>query len=128
MPDANTVRRAIESRAPEIAQRAIADYGVGPAIAVLYAIAYVVTEELGRTPPQIISGYRSAAYQQALQDRWDRGDRAGLAVRPAATSTHTDRRALDVAPRDEVFAFVMRALGARDGATFSTPDPNHFDV
>jgi hypothetical protein len=128
MPDTNTVLRDVEARAPEIANRAVSDYGISPALAVLYAIAYVVTEAFDRTPPEIISGWRSSAIQDAMRARWDAGDRAGLAVRPAATSKHPERRAIDVGHRDEVFAYVMRALGARDGAQFSTPDPTHFDL
>src|SRR5689334_10061128 len=46
--------------------------------------------------PQITSGRRSLAHQLELQRRWDAGDRAGLASRPATNSKHLVGQALDI--------------------------------
>lgn len=66
-----------------------------------------------------------------LQAQWDRGDRRGLAVRPASDSAHTRRNAFDLQndkPTLNVLGREARRLGARWGGTFIPPDINHFDV
>lgn len=79
-----------------------------------------------------ISGYRSPEYQKELQERWDRGDRAGLSYRPADSSAHTRGNAFDiVAPYNTLLALgnaIQEVRGARWGGRFVPPDNNHFDV
>lgn len=80
------------------------------------------------------SGYRSQAHQDALRARWDRGDRTGLKVRPAAVSDHTDRRAFDVDPDGpeppastwQQLGRLGESLGLRWGGRFNKADPVHF--
>jgi hypothetical protein len=120
----DAIAYAVE-RAPELMQR----WGVTAEIALRYLIADAILRRLrDRAAPAIISGYRSKERQDELRRRWDAGDRRGLSYRPAENSRHETGRALDVEPRDEEFAFLWRAMGGRDGATFTTPDPDHFDA
>jgi hypothetical protein len=80
--------------------------------------------------PDIVSGYRSPMEQRALLNRWQRGDREGLAAKPACQSWHMARRAIDV--QTDVRAFdLYRVLleqrtGARWGGRFENPDEPHF--
>jgi D-alanyl-D-alanine dipeptidase len=91
----------------------------------------------------VTSGYRSPQQQAALRARWDRGDRSGLVVRPAAASRHAQGRAADLAftvrgrrlpvaqtPRDAWawLADLLEPVGVRWGGTFSPPDWNHFEL
>lgn len=87
---------------------------------------------------RITSGIRSAAYQAQLRARWDAGDRVGLRVRPAASSTHTRGEALDmtvVATRrgsnsqalNELGTFAM-SRGYTWGGTWRRSDPVHFAI
>lgn len=78
-----------------------------------------------------ISGFRSQQHQKELQERWDRGDRAGLKVRPADNSEHTRGNAFDISAD----IFTLQQLGSetlrrggRWGGSFLPPDNNHFDV
>lgn len=88
-------------------------------------------EHYGIRSPEITSGRRPAAYQAELRARWDRGDRAGLVVRPALTSKHTEGRAFDLAA-DRATLQTLGGLapyaGLRWGGTFTDPDPVHFDL
>lgn len=79
---------------------------------------------------EIVSGKRSALKQRYLRWRWDRGDRSGLAARPAIESKHTEGRAFDLARGRhlEVYGAWAPLLGARWGGTFTEADPVHFDV
>lgn len=77
--------------------------------------------------PTITSGYRDPAKQKAMQEAWDRGQRSGLKVRPASSSDHTRRRAVDITTSDPgLAARIARALGLGAGADFKTPDNVHF--
>lgn len=84
----------------------------------------------GLQPPAIISGKRSRRKQRQMQRAWDRGDRQGLAVRPADSSTHTTGDGWDVERVSHIHVYGAWApyAGARWGGTFRTPDPIHFDV
>lgn len=87
-------------------------------------------EHYGIPAAQIVSGKRSAREQRALQQAWDRGDRRGLAVRPASSSAHTRGEAWDL-PRGQHLAYYAAwapYLGVRWGGNFSDPDPIHFDL
>lgn len=86
--------------------------------------------------PVVISGFRDPKKQAAMRERWDRGDRAGLAVRPAETSTHTTvdlsgkpaAQGVDIQSLDNSqLGSVAQRIGLRWGGNFRTPDPNHFD-
>lgn len=77
--------------------------------------------------PRIQSGRRSSAHQADLQARWDRGDRQGLAARPADTSQHTLGKAIDITTNNPAReAQIAEALGVGAGYRFKTPDPVHF--
>lgn len=95
------------------------------ATAVLRANGYPESER-----PDIVSGYRSPMYQRQLRDRWDAGDREGLAARPACQSWHMARRAIDVETGVEAFGLYRWLLeqhtGARWGGRFDPPDEPHF--
>lgn len=56
---------------------------LGPDARALYRAIEVFTAQNGMEPPHILSTCRSRAHQKELQRRWDAGDRAGIAVRPA---------------------------------------------
>ena len=87
---------------------------------------------------QVLSAYRSPAYQDELRARWDRGDRAGLAVRPAEQSAHSEGRAIDMTfgssawepadYRQSAVGGFANMGGWRWGGTWTPPDPNHFEV
>ena len=106
-------------------------------------LAYYGYEEPGR--PDIISGYRSPEKQGRMQRRWDRGDRAGLAARPATRSWHMHEDvdgnpaslAWDVETDVEGYtmyrqlmrhAGISAQLDLKVGDEFSNPDPGHFAV
>lgn len=85
--------------------------------------------------PTVQSGFRSPEHQAALRAQWDAGNRAGLRVRPAASSDHTRTdwrgrpaaRAIDIATtNDGMAARIAKALGIGAGLEFSTPDPGHY--
>lgn len=83
----------------------------------------------------VVSGWRDPKRQAALRARWDRGDRAGLKVRPAKTSKHShtklgrpDSYAVDVSSSDlsTLGSWAVQYLGLGWGGDFRTPDPVHF--
>lgn len=82
-----------------------------------------------RTPP-ITSGKRDAKRQAELRARWDRGDRRGLVVRPAANSHHTRGEAFDLTggPHLATLGELAPYAGLRWGGTFRDTDPVHFDL
>lgn len=85
----------------------------------------------GLDPAPIVSGYRSARRQRELVAAWDRGQRAGLAVRPAVDSAHTQGKAFDLARVPHLWAYGQLSSYLPDvrwGGTFRTPDPIHFDL
>jgi len=79
--------------------------------------------------PVMISGYRSPGVQASLQARWDRGDRTGLAVRPASRSKHTERKAFDLEDNGllQWYGTIAAYYGYDWGGNFTaSPDPGHF--
>jgi|GEM_PF-5260762 len=85
--------------------------------------------------PRISRGWSDPAHQAELRARWDRGDRAGLRVRPAEKSQHTTTTflgapaatAVDMPCNDDkAAAKIAQQLGVGAGLTFSTPDPGHY--
>ena len=90
--------------------------------------------------PDIISTCRTAQRQLHLQREWDRGNRGGLAVRPAdpQNSKHIAGpdglcRAFDLGNSREwlkdVGPWVVKAFpGVRWGGNFIPPDFGHFDT
>lgn len=96
------------------------------------ALAYFQSEGLA---PRISRGWSDPKHQKELRDRWDRGDRAGLRVRPAADSLHTttnwlgkpQAKAIDIpTSNDTRAAQIARALGIGAGMDFKDSDPGHF--
>lgn len=111
--------------------------GLSPTFAVKAALLYVVLHLLGLAP-RITSGFRDPAKQQAMRDAWDRGDRQGLRVRPAAPEGSRHSRtsmtgspastAIDMPCSDDRRAAeVAKLLGLRPGLYFNPPDPGHYD-
>lgn len=91
-------------------------------VALLYA--YLALYGLN---PRITSGRRSTSSQAAMQAAWDRGDRRGLAVRPASTSQHTEGLAVDIETSDHAMAArIAKLIGVGDGYSFKISDPVHF--
>ena len=77
--------------------------------------------------PRVNSGRRDAAKQKAMQEAWDRGDRAGLKVRPATISQHTEGLAIDIETNNPAMAAqIAKAIGLGDGYSFAKADPVHF--
>ena len=79
--------------------------------------------------PDIISGYRAPFEQAELYRRWQRGDKEGLAGKPARRSWHTIGRAIDVetgVAGFPAYAYLMVQLGMRWGEKFG--DRPHFDL
>lgn len=99
-------------------------------IALFYAYLFVYGLN-----PQITSGYRDPAHQKALQAKFDSGNIAGIAVRPASDSLHSRATgigspaslAIDISVSDYNFAGqIAEYLGIGWGGRFSTPDLLHF--
>lgn len=95
-------------------------------------LAYAMAEGLA---PRITRGWSDPKHQAELRARWDRGDRAGLRVRPAADSKHTvtgflgkkSAHAIDAPSRnDRRMAEIAKALGVGAGLDFHDSDPGHF--
>lgn len=116
-------------------QRFVRETGLTPEAAARALYLGYWVKRLGGLTIQINSAYRSPAYQKQLQAQWDRGNRAGLKVRPADSSRHTEGRAFDVSVQGpepskatwENIGRVGETLGLRWGGRFSPPDPVHFD-
>lgn len=87
-----------------------------------------------RLAPIVTSGFRDPKHQAELRARWDRGDRAGIRVRPAADSQHSTTawgkpaaRAIDITTKDDrKAAQIARALGLGAGLDFKVPDLGHY--
>lgn len=95
-------------------------------------LAYAQSEGL---QPRIARGWSDPKHQAELRARWDRGDRQGLRVRPAANSKHTvtgflgakKAQAIDIPTRNDArMAQIARALGIGAGADFHDSDPGHY--
>jgi len=111
-------------------------YGLEGDFALNCARLYVALWGKGLNP-RITSGFRDPKKQAAMRAAWDRGDRAGLRVRPAdpAGSAHCKTsflgfpaaRAIDMPCNDDrAAAAVASALGLKAGITFSVSDPGHY--
>lgn len=87
-------------------------------------------EHLGIRTQPITSGYREPKYQAELRARWDRGDRRGLVVRPALSSSHTRRNGFDLPSGGYLPTLGELApfAGLRWGGKFREYDPVHFDT
>lgn len=118
--------------------------GVEPELAgYIEQAAAIVADAAPGVSLRVVSGFRSGSHQADLRARWDRGDRGGLVVRPAASSRHTAGRAVDLqfayrgqlvsvreTPR-EYWTFLddlLRPVGVRWGGRFRSPDLNHFEL
>lgn len=95
-------------------------------------LAYATSEGL---QPRISRGWSDPKHQAELRARWDRGDRQGLRVRPAANSKHTvtgflgskQAQAIDIPSRNDArMAQIAKALGIGAGLDFHDSDPGHF--
>lgn len=106
-------------------------------------LAQIVAEENADVSIRVVSGYRSPEYQSRLRAQWDSGNRAGLVVRPAVRSRHSDGLAVDLAfsykgypipvrdtPRQywQYLAEILAPVGVIWGGTFRSPDVNHFEI
>lgn len=83
--------------------------------------------------PFLISTFRTWEHQKELQERWDMGDRTGLAARPADPneSRHVQGTAFDLGAADELlhrYGRVWISMGYRWGGVWIPPDRNHFDM
>lgn len=122
---------------PELARGYfVGSWGLDPTFAVRAGTLYLALWALGKNP-RVTSGFRSPTKQAAMRAAWDRGDRAGLRVRPADPRGSYHCRGTDARPAsqaidmpcddDRLGAQVAQALGLRAGLTFSPPDPGHYD-
>lgn len=111
-------------------------WGLDPFFSVRVAALYLALYALG-LKPRITSGFRSPTKQAAMRAAWDRGDRAGLRVRPADPRNSLHCRGTDARPAalavdmpcddDRLAAQVATAMGLRAGLYFPTSDPGHYD-
>lgn len=102
-------------------------------VALLYVALFAA-----KLNPQVTSGFRDPEKQKAIRDAWDKGNKQGLAVRPAdpTTSRHTNTsfgrpasKAIDIKTTNpKLAADIARAIGLRAGYYFQIPDPVHFDL
>lgn len=114
-----------------------AQYGLDVDFAIKVAQLYIALFA-AKLNPQVTSGWRDPAKQKAMMDAWDRGDKQGLAVRPAdpSKSLHTSTslgrpaaKAIDIKTSNpKLAADIARVIGLRAGFYFSVPDPVHFDL
>lgn len=113
-------------------------WGLTPRARLLFDAIREVALSLGQEEPRILSGFRTPDLQLAMQEAWDRGDREGLAVRPAnpGNSAHCRGAAFDLAnPLDLVTrwgTWVAASLTPKCsqiqwGGMWITPDPRHFE-
>lgn len=115
----------------------IQEWGLDSIFAVRVGLLYLALHFAGLRP-RITSGFRDPRKQAAMRAAWDRGERAGLVVRPAdpKNSLHCleaggrpASRAIDMPCDNNVLAAeIARGLGLRAGQYFSTPDPGHYDM
>lgn len=92
-------------------------------------------------PMSVTSGWRDPEKQRALQERWDRGDRSGLAARPATNSKHStttffgspDAMAVDLYAGNQqnlrtLGYWAEEFLGLNWGGSFKNADLVHFYI
>lgn len=110
-----------------------AQWGLDDAFADQAALLYLYFAQYGLSPT-ITSGYRSAAYQQSLADRYRSGDKS-VVVKPAENSKHSTTgflsqpasQAIDISTNNKPLAAqIARAIGVGAGYFFKTSDPVHF--
>jgi hypothetical protein len=65
-----------------------------------------------------------------MRARWDRGDRAGLVVRPARDSKHVQGEAFDLQNTGALAKLgeLAAPAGLVWGGFFADPDPVHFQI
>lgn len=130
--------RRIAGRWPDdAAPYFVQTWGLDAAFAVRVGLLYLALYFAGLNP-RITSGFRDPKKQAAMRAAWDRGERAGLRVRPAdpRNSLHCQEaggkpaaRAIDMPCSDDrLAADIGKALGLRAGYYFTTSDPGHFDA
>lgn len=132
------INRMAQGKEPELGQliqsvvRHLQAYGrVRPDLAIILGVAQAVLSCAGVPIIQVTSAYRSPQYQAQLRARWDAGDRTGLVVRPALSSSHTEGRAIDINTRTPAFLFQRDFLvnsGFEWGGNWRTPDRVHFQL
>lgn len=115
----------------------LSQYGLSSEFALKVAQLYFLLWA-ARLNPQVTSGFRDPAKQQAIRDAWDRGQKQGLAVRPAdpKNSRHSvtslgrpASKAVDIQTSNpKMAADIATSIGLRAGYYFQTPDPVHFDL
>lgn len=115
----------------------VSQWGLDSIFAVRVGLLYLALHFAG-LKPRITSGFRDPRKQAAMRAAWDRGERAGLRVRPAdpknslhclEASGRPSSRAIDMpCDNDALAAQIAKALGLRAGLYFSTPDPGHYDM
>lgn len=131
------LRKIGDQWAKDAAGYFVATWGLDPTFAVRAGLLYLALYFAGLNP-RITSGFRDPRKQQAMRDAWDRGDRAGLRVRPAdpRNSLHCREvrrgvaasQAIDMPCSDEALAAQLAtALGLRAGYYFKVSDPGHYD-
>ncbi len=99
-------------------------WGIDITFAGQVALFYLYLTAYGLSP-RITSGYRDPAHQAELLRRWNAGDRAGLKFKPAASSDHTKRKAVDIVTSNpRLAAQIAKALGL--GAGMDYGDEVHF--
>lgn len=112
------------------------NYGLDPELAPKVAMLYLALYA-AKLNPRVTSGWRDPKKQDALRAAWDRGERTGLAVRPAQTSQHSTTslsghpasRAIDIqSDNPKLAADIAQAIGLRAGYYFKVQDPVHFDL
>lgn len=112
----------------------ISQWGLDNDFAEKMAIVLAYAQDEG-LQPRISRGWSDPKHQEELRAKWDRGDRQGLRVRPAANSKHTNTGflgskkalAIDVPSKnDRRMAEIARALGVGAGADFHDSDPGHY--
>lgn len=104
--------------------------GLTPLTAFVYALLAWNYEIIsGEFAPRIVSGRRSFEHQLSLRKRWEQGDRRGLVVRPALSSSHTRGTGFDLqrGPALPILGSWIEQLGGRWGGNFRDRDPVHFD-
>lgn len=132
------INRMAQGREPELGQliqsvvRHLQSYGrVRPDLAIILGAAQAVLSCAGVPILQVTSAYRSPQRQAQLRAQWDRGDRTGLVVRPALSSSHTEGRAIDISTQTPAFDFqrdFLIASGFEWGGNWQTPDRVHFQL
>lgn len=106
--------------------RAQVSFNIRPEAAIRWGIISALMAVNGLAVPSIISGFRSLEKQAELAALNARFPNATDARPVARRSWHTVGLAFDVptsSPDFEVFAFLWKRLGGRDGRDFLTPDP-----